>query len=54
MFYDDASVAGDFADIALGTGFTDGISILKGSVGSALPNAFFTNGITASGSAVAE
>lgn len=51
VFYDDASVAGNFADIAQGTGFTDGMSILKGSVGYTLSNAFFTDGTTASGSA---
>lgn len=51
VFYDDASVAGNFANIGLGTGFTDGISILKGTVGNTLPNSFFTDGTTASGSA---
>lgn len=51
VFYDDANVPGSFANVAAGTGFTDGMSILKGTVGITLPNSFFTDGNDASGSA---
>jgi hypothetical protein len=51
VYYDDATVPGSFANIAAGTGFTDGLEILRGSVGSPLSNAFFTDGTIAKGSA---
>lgn len=49
VFYD--NVAANFANIAAGTGFTDGTLVALGSVGITLPNSFFTDGITASGNA---
>ena len=51
IYYDDGTVAGNYANIAAGTGFTDGLEILRGSVGSPLPNTFTTDGTIAGGSA---
>lgn len=55
MFYDDASLSNTFinssAGVMAGVGYTDGMLILDGTVGATLPNAFFTNGTTASGNA---
>ncbi|OYY95554.1 MAG: hypothetical protein B7Y41_03375 [Hydrogenophilales bacterium 28-61-23] len=55
MFYDDASLGGTFinsaAGILAGTGYTDGMLIIDGSIGATLPNVFVTDGITASGNA---
>lgn len=51
LFYDNNSSS--FANIAAGTGYTDGTVIALGSVDQSitLPNAFFTNGVDASGNA---
>lgn len=55
MFFDDGSLSGTFinsdAGILAGTGYTDGMLIMDGTVGATLPNSFFTDGIDASGNA---
>lgn len=51
LFFDNNSAS--FANIAAGTGFTDGLLLAAGSVDQSLtlPNAFFTNGVDANGNA---
>lgn len=55
MFFDDGSLANTFinttAGILAGTGYTDGMMIMDGTLGATLPNSFFTDGVTASGNA---